>query len=94
MNAGVDHQPARAPHFVGQRPEILVRRLVVPHHRAEPLGVKPPALRLSGERGPPAKRRPSKRPAVCAGLCLSVRCGDLGVRAEPGPSEREKLLVR
>ena len=28
MNAGVDHQAARPPHFVGQPPHILGRRII------------------------------------------------------------------
>ena len=50
VQSRVDDQPAGAPHLVRQAPEVLVRRLVDAHHRAEPLGVEAPAFAIARER--------------------------------------------
>ena len=50
MNAGVDDQPAGAPHFVGQAPHILGRRIIKLHLDAEPLRIKTPAFDKRGEK--------------------------------------------
>src|SRR3569623_2582985 len=44
VDAGVDHQPRRAPHLVAQLPELLVWRPVDAELVAEPFAVAAPAL--------------------------------------------------
>ena len=51
MNAGVDHQPASAPHFVGQAPHHLFGRVIEAHLLAQKLRVERPAFDIGGEAG-------------------------------------------
>ena len=44
MDAGIDHQPARAPHFVTQATEVLIRAAVYAHLDAEFFGIQAPAF--------------------------------------------------
>jgi len=50
VDAGVDHQPTGAPHFVGQPPHILGRCVVKLHLDAEPLRIETPAFDKGGEK--------------------------------------------
>ena len=75
VDAGVDDEPRRAPHLVGQAAEILIGRPVDAHQRAEPFDVEAPALAIAGEIGllaefgpvsvPPAPARAWK---LCPGV--------------------------
>ena len=49
VDAGVDHQPHRAPHLVAQLAEPFVGGAVDPHLLAQVLGIEPPALAEAGE---------------------------------------------
>src|SRR3546814_1098161 len=44
MDAGVEHQPDRAPYLQRQHAEPVIGGLVYPHLVGEPLRIKPPAL--------------------------------------------------
>src|SRR3546814_1400008 len=49
VHAGVDHQPAGAPHGVGQAAEVLVGGFVDAHLHAQVLAVQAPALAVGGD---------------------------------------------
>ncbi len=51
MNAGIDHQPRRSPHFIAEPAHVLLRRVVNPHLDAKPLRIEAPTLGESGEVG-------------------------------------------
>ena len=58
MHAGVDHQPHRAPHLIGQLAEAVVGVVIQAHVVTELLGIKAPALTIGDEiRGAPEHRR-------------------------------------
>ena len=44
MDAGIDHQPARAPHFVTQPTKVFIRAAVYAHLDTEFLGIQTPAF--------------------------------------------------
>ena len=46
MDAGIDDQPAGAPHLVGKTAEVIVRRIVHAHLDAELFGVQAPAFAI------------------------------------------------
>src|SRR3546814_15276329 len=49
VHAGVDHQPAGAPHGVGQAAAVLVGGFVDAHLHAQVLAVQAPALAVGGD---------------------------------------------
>ena len=49
MHPGVHHQPASAPHLVGEPAEVAVRVFVEAHLEAETLGVETPALAVGAD---------------------------------------------
>ena len=57
VDAGVDHQPRRAPHLIGEHAEPLVGGAVEAHLVSQPLAVECPAFAIGGNVGVAAERR-------------------------------------
>ncbi|MNM60822.1 hypothetical protein D3C81_721140 [compost metagenome] len=74
VQAGVDHQTRGAPHLERQPAEVVIRRLVDAHQRAEPFGIQAPAFAIAGEIGLLAEVRTRRRFQCQCGLEAVARC--------------------